>query len=175
VRETALRAPRSVQKEVRRCSRHWSRDSPAVRGADPGEAGCALQPMEVHSGADLHLQPMETPHQSRWMPEGVCDSMGSPRWSRLQDLWPHGARSPRWSRFAGRACDLVRDPRWSSLFLKDCTPWNGPTLEQFVENCSLWEGLTLEKFVENCLHGRDPTLQQGMSVRRKEHQTHVMN
>jgi len=42
------------------------------------------------------------------------------------------------------------DPRWSSLFLKDCTLWEGLTLGQFVKSCSLWEGLTLEKFVENC-------------------------
>jgi len=40
---------------------------------------------------------------------------------------------------------------WSSLFLKDGTPWEGPTLEQFVKSCSPWEGLTLDNFVENCL------------------------
>jgi len=68
-----------------------------------------------------------------------------------QDLRTCGERSPQWNRFAGRACDPVGDPHWSSLFLKDCTPWKGPTLGQFVKNCSLWEGLTLEKFVENCL------------------------
>jgi len=34
-----------------------------------------LQPMEVHGGADLHLQTVEgTPSQSTWMPEGRCDS-----------------------------------------------------------------------------------------------------
>ena len=65
-----------------------------------------------------------------------------------QDLRTRGERSPRWSRFAGRTCDPMGDPRWSSLFLKDCTPWKGPTLEQFVKNCSPWEGLTLEKLVE---------------------------
>jgi len=27
----------------------------------------------------------------------------------------------------------VRDQYWSSLFLKDCTSWEGPTLGQFVE------------------------------------------
>jgi len=32
------------------------------------------------------------------------------------------------------------DPHWSSLFLKDCTLWEGPTLEQFMEDCVLWEG-----------------------------------
>jgi len=57
--------------------------------------------------------------------------------------------SLRWSRFAGRACDCMGDPRWSSLFLKDCTPWNGPTLGQFMKICIPWEGLTLKKFVEN--------------------------
>ncbi|KAK4822153.1 hypothetical protein QYF61_010414, partial [Mycteria americana] len=62
-----------------------------------------LQPMEVHSGADIHLQPVEGP-----TPE------------------------------------------------QDCTPWKGPTLEQFVKNCSLWEGLTLEKFTEDCLPWEGP-------------------
>jgi len=49
------------RRRARRCCRHRSRDSPAARGADHGEAGCPLQPMEVHGGADLHLQPMEDP------------------------------------------------------------------------------------------------------------------
>ena len=41
-----------------------------------------------------------------------------------------------------------------------------PMLEQFVEDCSLWEGLELEKLMEGCLpRGRDPTLEQGKSVR----------
>jgi len=87
------------------------------------------------------------------MPKGSCDPVESPHWSRL--LAGHVAqwreRSPCWSRFALRACDPVGDPRWRSLFLKDCTPWKGPTLEQFVKSCSPWEGLTLEKFMENCL------------------------
>ncbi|CAN0004364.1 unnamed protein product, partial [Bubo scandiacus] len=68
-----------------------------------------------------------------------------------QDLWPHGEKIPHWSRFADRTCDPVGDPHWGSLCLKDCTPWEGPTLEQFVKNCSPWEGLTLEKFTEDCL------------------------
>jgi len=59
VRETTLQTPRLVQKEERRCSRRQSRDSPAARAEDPGEAGCPLQPMEAHGGADLHLQPLE--------------------------------------------------------------------------------------------------------------------
>jgi len=57
-----------------------------------------------------------------------------------QELWPYGERSPCWSRFAGRACDLEGDTHWSSLFLKDCTPWDGLTREQFMKDCLLWEG-----------------------------------
>ena len=136
-----------------KCSRRRGTDSPAARGADPGEAGCALQPMEAHGGADLYLQPRDdpTPEQGDVTPWGARAGAGS--W---QDLWPRGERSPRWNRFAGRACDPVGDPRWSSLFLKDCTPWEGPTLGQFVEDCLLWEG---------------PTLEQGQSVRKKERQS----
>ena len=48
------------------------------------------------------------------------------------------------------------DPRWNSLFLKDGTPWMGPTLEQFMKNCSLWEGFTSEKFMEDCLPWEGP-------------------
>jgi len=57
-----------------------------------------------------------------------------------QDLQTHGERSLCWSRFAGRVCDPVGDPHWSSLFLKDCTPCEGLSLEQLTENCLLWVG-----------------------------------
>ncbi|GAB0209734.1 hypothetical protein GRJ2_003439100 [Grus japonensis] len=95
-----------------------------------------LQPMQVHGGADIHLQAMEdpTPEQVH-APKGGCDPMGSLRWSR----------------FACRTCDPVGDTHCSSLFLKYCTLWKGHTLEQFVKNYNLWEGLMLEKFVEDCL------------------------
>jgi len=39
-----------------------------------------LQSVDVHGGADIHLQPVEgTPCQSRWMPAGSCDPMGDQR------------------------------------------------------------------------------------------------
>ena len=63
MRETTLQTPRSVKKEgeeVLQAPEH--REIPLqpvgktmVRQAVP------LQPMEVHSGADIHLQPMEDP------------------------------------------------------------------------------------------------------------------
>jgi len=62
------------------------------------------------------------------------------------------------------------DPRWSSLFLKDCSPWVGPTLGQFMESSSLWEVLPtvlmLEKFVENCLPSEGP--HAGAGAEREE-------
>ncbi|GAB0205023.1 hypothetical protein GRJ2_002967900 [Grus japonensis] len=43
-----------------------------------------LQPMEDDGGADIHLQPMEDPTPEQVdAPEGGCDPMGSPHWSRL--------------------------------------------------------------------------------------------
>ncbi|GAB0186026.1 hypothetical protein GRJ2_001067900 [Grus japonensis] len=111
-----------------------------------------LQPMEVNSGADIHLQPMEdlTPEQVCWLKEAVTPWEARAGAGSWQDLLPCGERNPCWSRFAGRTCDPMGSPCWSSLFLKDCTPWKGPMLEQFMKNCSLWERLTLEKFVEHC-------------------------
>jgi len=124
-----------------------------------------LQPMEVHSGANIH--PCKEPHAGA----GGCLKEAVTPWGAhtgagpWQDLRTRGERSPRRSRFAGRACAPVGDPCWRSVFLRDyspwkgptlgqfvknCTPWEGPTVEQFVKNCSLWEGLALEKFVENC-------------------------
>ncbi|GAB0205629.1 hypothetical protein GRJ2_003028500 [Grus japonensis] len=43
-----------------------------------------LQPMEVHGGADIHLQPMKDPMPEQVeVPKGGCDPLGSPCWSRL--------------------------------------------------------------------------------------------
>ncbi|GAB0181363.1 hypothetical protein GRJ2_000601600 [Grus japonensis] len=86
-----------------------------------------LQPMEVHSEA------MED--------DGGADIQLQP----MDDPTPEQVDAPE------GGCDPVGSPHWSSLFLKDCTPWKGPTGEQFMKNCSLWEGLTLEKFMEDCL------------------------
>jgi len=52
-----------------------------------------------------------------------------------------------------RTSDPTGDPQWNNLFLKNCSLWNGPTLEKFVENCLPW---------------REPTLKQGKNVRRRD-------
>jgi len=109
-----------------------------------------LQPMEVRSGADLHLQPVErTPSQSRWMPEGGSDPVGSPHRSK----------------FAGRACEPMGDTCWSSLFLKDCTPWKGPTLGQFYNSCTRAKDPQWKSLWRTVSRERDPTLEQPQSVR----------
>ncbi|GAB0183306.1 AN1-type zinc finger protein 5-like [Grus japonensis] len=51
-----------------------------------------LQPMEDDGGADIHLQPVEDPTLEQVeAPDGGCDPVGSPRWSRLmagpEALW----------------------------------------------------------------------------------------
>ena len=151
----------------KRSSRCQSRDSPAARGADPGEVGCALQPVEVHGGADLHLQPVETPHQSRWVPEGGCDPMGSSCWSRL----PPGPVAP-W-----REEPTLDQVCWQGLWTH-----GGPTLEQPVpEALHPWVGPTPDSLWRTVSNGRDPTLGQGQRLRspplrRKERQRQsVMN
>ncbi|PKU29546.1 neurexin-3-hypothetical protein [Limosa lapponica baueri] len=109
--------------------------------------------MQVNSGADIHLQPMEDPTPEQVdVPKGGCDLIKDPM---LEQAPGRNCglmeRGPRWSRFADMTSDPTGDPCWSSFFMKGCTPWKGPMLEQFVENCSLWEGPMLQKFVEDCL------------------------
>ncbi|GAB0183788.1 AN1-type zinc finger protein 5-like [Grus japonensis] len=43
-----------------------------------------LQPVDVDGGADIHSQPIKDPALEQVdAPEGGCDPMGSPHWSRL--------------------------------------------------------------------------------------------
>jgi len=83
-----------------------------------------MQPVEVYSGENIHLQPIEDPTSEKvHVPEGGCDPMGSQCWSRLltEPVAPW-----REDPMLEQVCwqDPVGDPLWSSLFLKDCTPWN---------------------------------------------------
>ncbi|GAB0208359.1 AN1-type zinc finger protein 5-like [Grus japonensis] len=113
-----------------------------------------LQPMEVNGGADIHLQPVEDPTLEQVdAPKGGCDPHGKLALEqapgRTCGPMERGAHAG-----AGLLAGLVTPwgtQHWSSLFLKDCTLWKGPTLEQFLKTCSPWEGLMLEKFMEDCL------------------------
>ena len=49
-----------------------------------GRQAVHLHPMEVHDGAEINLQPVEDPTLEHVdVPEGSCDPMGNPCWSRL--------------------------------------------------------------------------------------------
>lgn len=91
------------------------------------------------------------PHCSLWKPS--CQSgperklhlRGSPCWSRiLRGLVAHGEEHPCRNRFSVKTCNLMGYPHRSIPFLKDCIPWKGPMLYQFMKKGSLWEGLLLE-------------------------------
>lgn len=75
----------------------------------------------------------------------------SPHRSRLLEEAAACGEDPMRGTFSGRTCDPVRDACCSSSFLKDCTPWKGSVLEQFLKKSSLWEGLTLGKLMKDCL------------------------
>jgi len=130
VRETTLQTPRSVKQEGEEVLQVPDQKcSPPARDEDHGEAGCAPA---AHGGPQWSRSPLTAPAGPH-AGAGGCPQeavtlwghhAGAGSWQGLRTL---GERSPRRSRFAGRACDPVGDPRWSSLFLKDCTPWEGLT------------------------------------------------
>lgn len=66
----------------------------------------------------------------------------------------------------------VGDPRWSSLFLKDCTLWHGPTLEEIQTDHGknpYW--ISLGRTVS---HGRDPMPEEEKTVQLKEQQRQIV-
>ncbi|GAB0209457.1 hypothetical protein GRJ2_003411400 [Grus japonensis] len=117
-----------------------------------------LQPMEVHGGTDIHPLARGGPHAQAGgyaLKEAMTlwrahDGAGS--WQELQPV----ERAHAGASFLAGPVTLWGNPHWTSLFLKDCTLWKGPMLEQFVKNCSLWEGPTLEKFMKDCLPWEGP-------------------
>ena len=119
------------ERRGRRCPKCRRREpSVATRDEDRGEAGCS--PI-VHGGPQWSRSPPVAyggHHAGAGgrPKEAVTLWRACARADSWQDLWTSGESRPRWSRFAGRACDLVGVPRWSSLFLKHCTPWQGPML-----------------------------------------------
>ncbi|GAB0203441.1 hypothetical protein GRJ2_002809700 [Grus japonensis] len=163
------------QRGVRRCERNNFADT---KVSEEGEGGGApgtgaeipLQPVVkamvrqafIHPSNVLiallyfDSKPMEDPKPEQVeAPEGGCDPVGSPCWSKLlAGPVERGAHTG-----AGLLAGLVtpmEDPCWSSLLLKVCTLWKRPMLEQFVKDCSPWEGLMLKKFVKDCLPWEGP-------------------
>lgn len=101
-----------------------------VGGAPGTRAEVALQPVVRIMGRQLC--PCSTTEQV--VPGRCCDPVGSP-WQNLQT---RGESSPHCSRlFAGLG--PCGDPHCSSQFLKNCSLWEGLTMEKFVEDCVPWE------------------------------------
>ncbi|KAJ7427851.1 sperm flagellar 2 [Willisornis vidua] len=77
--------------------------------------------MEVHSGAEIHMQPLDNP-----TPEHVVDQ------KKAVTPWEActgrvcGEKSPCWSRFVDRTCDPMGVPVLEQPVLKHCAPWKGP-------------------------------------------------
>ena len=64
----------------------------------------------------------------------------------------------------------VGHPHWSSLFLKGCTLWKGPMLEQFLRKCNLREGCTLEYSVKDFIPWEGSYTEAGKSMRKEQQQ-----
>lgn len=114
--------------------------------------------MEVHGGAQIHLQPLKEPAVNQVDAQRRLWSQGKPVLEqglvRICGCMERGAHT--WSSCFSRICGPRGDPRWSSLSLKESTLWKGPTMEQLVKNCRLWEGLTLNKLVQDNLPWEEP-------------------
>ncbi|XP_027556456.1 suppression of tumorigenicity 5 protein isoform X3 [Neopelma chrysocephalum] len=140
-----------------------SRDSPAacgeassvLAGGHGGPWGCR-HPPAAHGGP--HARAGGCPKEAVTLWEAHA---GAGSW---KDLWTRGERSPLWSRFAVRTWDLGGNARWSRLFLKNCTLWKGPTLEQLMKNCSLGKEPPWRSLWRVVSRGRDPMPDQGKSI-----------
>ncbi|KAF4791726.1 hypothetical protein TURU_127381 [Turdus rufiventris] len=98
--------------------------------------------MEIHSGAEIHLQPLE-------------------------DRLPEQVDTQRSKILAGPLAPWGEEPVAEQIFWQELvTTWEGPTPELFVNNCSLGEGFRLEKLVEDALLWESPHAAAGEQCER---------
>lgn len=116
---------------------------------EPRYRGClpSLSPQPItHRGlcwSNLHSAAPGKPHITV---ADVAWRMLQPVESLCREQAP-GRSCSTWKRahggaggLAGSAAHGRGETHWGSLFLKDCTTWEEPMLEQFWKICSLWEG-----------------------------------
>lgn len=109
-------------------------DCPAARGAARGEAAVPWRPMEICRSAETDLQSLEEPTMERVDAQRRLETFGKPT---LEQVLAGPVEEWREQLMLEQVCwQDLGDPGRSSLFLKDCTPWKGPKLKQFVKNCS---------------------------------------
>ncbi|KAJ7408460.1 hypothetical protein BTVI_59456 [Pitangus sulphuratus] len=124
----------------KRCCRSRSRYSPAAHGADQTMVRQTVQlsSVEVHDGADSHLQPMEDHMLEQvHVPEEHCDPMEKPEQVSFQDL------GTLWRPTLDQSIpeELYHMERThSGEFIKNCSLWKGFMVQKFVEDCLLWVG-----------------------------------
>jgi len=148
----------------RRCSRHRSRDSPAACGEDHGEASC---PPAADGG----------PWWSRYPPaarEGSHAGAGGCAWRRLR---PRG--EPVLEQAPSRTCGPMERGAYAGagLLAGPVTPWG-----TYTGAVCPWRAAAHGKDLHwrsswrTVCCGRDPMMEQGKRVRRKEQQKQcVMN
>lgn len=70
---------RATTADTKVCEERRAGSAPGTAAhREHGKAGFLPADMEVHAGAEIHLQtcrPWRTPHWNKWMPEGACDLM----------------------------------------------------------------------------------------------------
>ncbi|GAB0199576.1 transcription elongation factor A protein 3 [Grus japonensis] len=85
----------------------------------------------------------------------TAEEMASDELKELRNAMTQEAiREHQMAKTGGTVTDLFqcgKCKKKNCTYNQVCTPWERPTLEQFVKDCSPWEGLTLEKFVKDCL------------------------
>ena len=151
----------------RRCSRCQSRDSPAARGEDHGEAGCPPAPMDICQSRYLPAArggPHTWAHGRTWgrpWPRGKPALEQAPgRTCGPAERRAHagagllaGLVTP-WGTHAGAVCSWRTAPRgWDPL-------WSGSWRTVAHGKDSRWRSSW-----RTVSRGRDPTLEQGKSVR----------
>ncbi|PKU45778.1 vps10 domain-containing receptor 2 [Limosa lapponica baueri] len=144
MRERALKTPRPVKKEGKRCSRHKKKYSPAAHGEDHSEVGCLPAAHEGPHARTGECAPKKAAAHGHLMPEQAP--------GRTCSLW-RGAQAGAGS-LAGPAAyggptleQSVPEGLYpverthAGAVLESYNPWEGPTLKKFMKHCSPWEGL----------------------------------
>lgn len=99
-----------------------------------GEAAVPWRPTRISRGAKSNLQSLEEPTMERVDAQWRLQTFGKPT---LEQVLAGPVEEWREQLMLEQVCGQdLGDPCRSSLFLKDCTPWKGPKLKQFVKNCS---------------------------------------
>ena len=123
-----------------------------------------LQPVEVHSRADTHLQPMDDPMLEQTdVPRGGCDPVGSLHCSRLLagpvDPW---REEPTLEQAPSSACDTIGEPILKQSVPEGLHPMEGTHTGATCEELQLVERTHVGKVSQGlCSVGATPHWSRG--------------